>query len=64
MIKFNEYGVSWILNKDGTVNYYEKILSSEEANRYFGLLMQNILWEKDEVIIFGKHIATKDATEH
>src|SRR5919198_3112673 len=48
-----------ILNKDGIVNYYGKILSSEEADQYFDLLMQNILWEKDEVIIFGRHIATK-----
>ena len=57
---FNEYRASNnILNKDGTVNYYGKILSSEEAKQYFGLLMQNILWEKDEVIIFGKHITTK-----
>jgi hypothetical protein len=56
MTAFNEYKVINILNKDGTVNYYGKILSSEEANQYFGLLMQNILWEKDEVIIFGKHI--------
>ena len=56
MIIFNEYKVSNILNKDGTVNYYGKILSSEALNQYFGLLTQNILWEKDEVIIFGKHI--------
>ena len=55
----NEYRVSNILNKDGTVNYYGKILSYEEANQYFRSLMQNILWEKDEVIIFGKHITTK-----
>ena len=48
-----------ILNKDGTVNYYGKILSSEEANQYFDLLMQNVQWEKDEVIIFGKRITTK-----
>ncbi|MGA9841735.1 MAG: alpha-ketoglutarate-dependent dioxygenase AlkB [Nitrososphaeraceae archaeon] len=54
-----EYKVSNIINKDGTVNYYVKILSCEEANQYFGLLMQNVLWEKDEVIIFGKHITTK-----
>jgi hypothetical protein len=57
--KFNEYGVSKILNKDGTVNYYAKILPSEEANQHFDLLMQNILREKEEVIIFGKHITTK-----
>jgi hypothetical protein len=63
MTTFNEYRVNNnILNKDGTVNYYGKILSSEEANQYFDLLMQNIQWGKDEVIIFGKHIATK--SEH
>jgi alkylated DNA repair dioxygenase AlkB len=60
MTTFNEYRISNILNKDGTVNYYGMILlSSEEANRYFDLLMQNTQWEKDEVIIFGKRITTK-----
>jgi alkylated DNA repair dioxygenase AlkB len=60
MTTFNEYRISNILNTDGTVNYYGKILlSSEEANRYFDLLMQNTQWEKDEVIIFGKRITTK-----
>jgi hypothetical protein len=62
MTLFNEYRVSNILNKDGMVNYYGKILSSEEANQYFGLLMQKILWENDVVIIFGKHIVTKRKT--
>jgi hypothetical protein len=38
MTKFNEYVVSNILNQDGTVNYYGKILPSEEANQYFELL--------------------------
>jgi alkylated DNA repair dioxygenase AlkB len=59
MTALNEYRASNILNKDGTVDYYGKILSSEEANQYYDLLMQNIQWEKDEVIIFGKHITTK-----
>jgi alkylated DNA repair dioxygenase AlkB len=60
MTRFNEYKASNnILNKDGTVNYYGKILSSEEANQYFSSLMQNIQWKKDEVIIFGKHITTR-----
>ena len=44
MTTFNEYRVSNVLNKDGTVNYHGKILSCEEANQYFGLLMKNILW--------------------
>jgi alkylated DNA repair dioxygenase AlkB len=57
---FNESRASTnILNNDGRVEYYGKVLSSEEANQYFDLLMQNIRWEKDEVIIFGKHITTK-----
>jgi hypothetical protein len=43
---FNEYRMSNILNKDGTINYYGKILSSEEANQYFDLLMQNIHGKK------------------
>jgi alkylated DNA repair dioxygenase AlkB len=34
-------------------------MSSEVADQYFDSLMQNIRWEKDEVIIFGKHITTK-----
>ena len=58
--KFNEDGVSKILNKDGTVNYYKKMLSSEEANQYFGLLIQNILWEKDVVIILVNILLLKE----
>jgi alkylated DNA repair dioxygenase AlkB len=60
MTTFNESKVSNnILNKDGIVNYYGKILSSVVANQYFDLLMQNIHWEKDQVIIFGKIITIK-----
>src|ERR687883_161976 len=59
MTLFNKDRVSNILHTDGTVNYYGKVLSSREADQYFDLLMQNILWENDEVVIFGKHIVTK-----
>ena len=59
MILFNEDRVSNLLPKDGTVDYYEKVLTSKEANQYFDMLMQNILWKNDEVVIFGKHIVTK-----
>lgn len=55
----NKDRVSNILHADGTVNYYGKILSSREASQYFDLLMQNILWKNDEVVIFGKHIVTR-----
>ena len=59
MARYNENRVGIILDNDGLVNYYGKILSHTEANRYFDLLMQNILWKNDEVVIFGKHIVTK-----
>jgi alkylated DNA repair dioxygenase AlkB len=60
MTLFNEYraGIN-ILNEDSIVNYYGKILSSEEANQCFDLLMQNIQWENDDLVFFGKHVTTK-----
>jgi alkylated DNA repair dioxygenase AlkB len=60
MTLFNEYraGIN-ILNEDSIVNYYGKILSSEEANQCFDLLMQNIQWENDDLVFFGNHVTTK-----
>ena len=46
-------------DKEGTVNYYPNVLTYDDATRYFDLLLQKIVWENDEVIIFGKHIVTK-----
>jgi alkylated DNA repair dioxygenase AlkB len=37
----------------------DKILPSEEANQYFGLLMQNIKWKNDDLVFFGKRVTTK-----
>jgi alkylated DNA repair dioxygenase AlkB len=62
MILFNEDRVSNLLPNGGTLNYYGKVLPSREANQYLDLLMQNILWKNDEVILFGKHIVTKRKT--
>ena len=60
MTLFNEYRANNdVLNQDGIVNYYAKILSSEEANPYFDLLMRNIQWENDHLIFFGKYVTTK-----
>jgi alkylated DNA repair dioxygenase AlkB len=61
MTLFNEYRArnDNVLNQDGIVNYYGKILSSEETNRYFDLLMRNIQWENDDLVFFGKHVTTK-----
>jgi alkylated DNA repair dioxygenase AlkB len=51
--------INILLHKDGTVSYYPNVLTHDDANRYFDLLLQKIVWENDEVIIFGKHIVTK-----
>jgi alkylated DNA repair dioxygenase AlkB len=59
MTTVNEYKIINILSKDGTVNYYGKIMSPEEANQYFDLLMLNIQWENDDLVFFGKRVTTK-----
>ncbi|MGN6264789.1 MAG: alpha-ketoglutarate-dependent dioxygenase AlkB family protein [Ginsengibacter sp.] len=43
----------------GTVNYYGKLFSRQEANDHFDILMNTIAWQNDEAIIFGKKIVTK-----
>ena len=48
-----------LLPHDGTVNYYGKIFSKKEADFYYDRLLQDIQWENDKAIIFGKEIITK-----
>lgn len=48
-----------LLPKDGTVNYYGKIFTKEEADLYYEKLLSEILWKNDEAVIFGKLIMTK-----
>ncbi|MDQ2719185.1 MAG: alpha-ketoglutarate-dependent dioxygenase AlkB [Bacteroidota bacterium] len=48
-----------LLPRDGIVNYFGIILTHQEANHYFDLLMNTIPWKNDEAIILGKHIITK-----
>jgi alkylated DNA repair dioxygenase AlkB len=56
---FNVDETSNLLHKDGKAYYYGIIIPYKEANRYFELLLKNILWKNDETIILGKHIVTK-----
>jgi alkylated DNA repair dioxygenase AlkB len=44
---------------DGTVNYYGKVMTAKEANNFYDCLMNNIEWQNDQAIIFGKLIITK-----
>ena len=48
-----------LLPADGTVNYYGKLFTCQQADHYFKMLMQTIAWKNDEAVIFGKHIITK-----
>ncbi|RZK60107.1 MAG: alpha-ketoglutarate-dependent dioxygenase AlkB [Pedobacter sp.] len=48
-----------LLPQGGTVNYYGKIMSNEQANYYYNCLLTTIDWKNDEAVIFGKHILTK-----
>ncbi len=56
---FNDTDNSTIISVDGQVNYYGPIMNVEKANTYFDILFENINWENDKAIIFGKLIVTK-----
>lgn len=58
---FNQDSVENInlLPKDGIVNYYGKIMPTANALGYLDYLLNEIQWENDVAIIFGKRIETK-----
>ena len=47
------------LPRNGTVNYYGKLLNQQKADYYLKTLLDTIEWRNDEAIIFGKRIITK-----
>ncbi|KAB1066888.1 alpha-ketoglutarate-dependent dioxygenase AlkB [Tamlana haliotis] len=56
---FNTDLVSNILPYDGEVNYYGKIISEKNIAQYYHQLLEDIAWQHDQAIIFGKLIVTK-----
>ena len=48
-----------LLPKDGTVNYYGKLLSAQQATYYLERLLHTIEWKHDEAVIYGKRLITK-----
>lgn len=48
-----------LLPCDGTVHYQGVVLSKSEADYYYKALLNNIAWEQDRAMIFGKEIITK-----
>ena len=51
--------VSNILPIDGDVNYYGRIFTNEKTQDYYEHLLNNISWDNDKAIIFGKLVITK-----
>lgn len=47
-----------LLPFDGMVHYFGKVISLQDANRYYDILLNSIEWRNDEAVIFGKHIIT------
>lgn len=47
-----------LLPYDGTAQYFGKIMSVADANRYYERLLETIEWKNDEAVIFGRHIIT------
>lgn len=56
---FNESENTNLLPFDGEVNFYGSVMNIEKAQNYFDQLLQNIQWDNDKAIIFGKLIITK-----
>lgn len=48
-----------LLPYDGVLLYIPHFLPTEESDRIFGSLMDEIEWKPDEAILYGKHITTK-----
>ena len=48
-----------ILPQDGIALYYEKIVTDDEVKKLYDALLNNIHWENERVIMFGKEIVTK-----
>lgn len=48
-----------ILSGDGMVHYYGVITTQHKANNYYNHLLNEIAWQNDIAVIFGKAIVTK-----
>ena len=48
-----------IINKDGIATYYGCILNDELLYSFYNDLLNNISWEQEQIMMFGKNITTK-----
>ncbi len=48
-----------ILHQDGIAIYHEKVISDVQIKQLYNALLNNICWENERVVMFGKEIITK-----
>src|SRR5579872_6659712 len=48
-----------LLPFDGAADYYGRVLTKTQADRYLDCMLHQIAWRNDEAVIFGRHIITK-----
>jgi len=48
-----------IINKDGIAVYYGCILNEQSLSTIYNELLNNIAWQQDQIVMFGKAITTK-----
>jgi alkylated DNA repair dioxygenase AlkB len=56
---FNPEPTDNLLPFDGIVQYFGKVISQADKQRYLDLFLNSIEWKNDEAVIYGKHIITK-----
>lgn len=56
---FSNPYISNLLRHDGTAVYYGPVIPRDEADRHLEYLLNDIAWENDKAIIYGKLIITK-----
>ncbi len=54
-----KYDFPNIINQDGQAIYFGAIMTMEEMTSFYTKLFNNIAWEQDQIIMFGKAITTK-----
>ena len=56
---FNQDSIQNILPYDGETNYHGLILNQQQCDFFYHKFMDEIPWENDQAIVFGKHYVTK-----
>lgn len=59
MDSFDEQRLLNLLPRDGCVHYYGPLMPASQAQAYFQRLWDEVAWQQDQAVIFGKKIITK-----